>query len=149
MSNYDEKTGIAYGVISANSLDSFVFNEIFDQVYESYSEWLYEQWRKDLQVEYPELSEEEIEDKLLENIELSDIDEIEGEFELDGVKGQLTMLGGAYILFITYSKYSTYAPFCSPCCPGAGDLDSIGKSGKNESNLAWCYNVPPQWLNQE
>lgn len=61
------------------------------------------------------------------------------EFEIEGVKGVTTWLGGGLLLCIFKSPWVTRAKICSPCVPNCGDLDSIAVDGFE------CYDVPPNW----
>lgn len=141
LANINPETGIRYGVISANSINGFVFQDIFDQVYNFFSELCYNEAIEELKIDNPEDAEDE---EKLDEFEQDFFDnfqpeEIWGDFELDGIKGHLSCLGGAYIIFVTESPYTTKAKLCSPCVPNAGDLDSLNENGYT------CYDVPPEW----
>jgi len=65
--------------------------------------------------------------------------------ELEGVKYEVSWLGGAIIVFITESPHTAAVRPCSPCVPGAGDLDSREPIG---SGMV-CYDVPADWRAKE
>ena len=115
MTNYDEKTGISFGVISQNSInlqsiDSWYDN---DSVYDDYVTELEES------VKNGDITDEELEDNLqnydndYHHYYVVDDDGIDAEYFSD--------LNSWYI---TRSPYYTFTKQCSPCCPGAGDLES-------------------------
>lgn len=145
MSNINSETNIRYGVISSNTINQFVFQDIFDLVYDQfYQECL------DLAIEEEGLSNPENDDDY-ENLDIFEQDfadnfspdEIFGDFELDGIKGHLSCLGGSYIIFICESPYITKARLCSPCAPNAGNLDEKDLEGFD------CYDCPADWYEQE
>lgn len=76
---------------------------------------------------------------------LAEIDDSEmsrtGEFE--GVKMILGSLGGAPLLWVTYSPHIAHARLCSPCIPYAGDLDNLDLRGFD------CYGIPPEWYDED
>lgn len=58
---------------------------------------------------------------------------------LDGVKYEISWLGGAPLLFVLKSPVISKAKLCSPCVPNAGDLDSLDEDGYE------CYGIPEYW----
>lgn len=118
--NIDLDTGIRYGVVSANSLDSWIYDEI--------------------ELHYgdpccPHCGSEDLEEQDCGFI-CKDCNKYAKDWEcypdtptyqyIDNgeIKAELNDYNN---LFIFESKYFTYARFCSPCYPGAGDLDSPDK----------------------
>ncbi len=120
MTNTNEKTGVRFGYISSNKLDSEVVQAL---VYDYGTDYSYEEYVK----ENP--NEEDYED--YENDEPS----IEG--LMDGVSYGTSWLGGALNFFIFESPVIVKRALCSPCVPNAGDL---GNPGDFE-----CYGVPEDW----
>ena len=58
---------------------------------------------------------------------------------LDGVKYEISWLGGAPLLWVFESPIISKARLCSPCVPNAGDLDSLDDDGYE------CYGIPEDW----
>lgn len=145
MKNVNPETGIRYGIIHANSLDSEVVNVI--QMYGKDVHW--EDAVRDAKehvnrlVEEGEIPEEEFDSELDDTIESMSNqwydDEPVHEFEMDGVKGRTTWLGGALHIWVFESPVISKARLCSPCVPNCGDLDSLSESGEE------CYDVPKDW----
>ena len=115
MANYDEKTGIAYGVISQNSINLDAINSWYD------NDSVYDEYVKDLEesVKNGEMTEDEMDDNLsnydndYHHYYVVDDDGIDAEYFDD--------LNSWYI---TKSPYYTFTKQCLPCCPGAGDLEA-------------------------
>lgn len=57
----------------------------------------------------------------------------------EGVRYEISHLGGAPILWVLESPIISKARLCSPCCPNAGDLDSLDDDGYE------CYGIPADW----
>jgi hypothetical protein len=141
--NRDLKTGIRYGVIAANSLASWIFDEM-EAVYiarcpECYSE-LGEQWCDGDHC--PTCSEETIEPIALTTDDVYG-DEAEGwilEPSDKRIKVEIGDLGGAMLIWVIESPFVTHASYCSPCVPGGGDLDSPNSAGP----LTYC--LPAEWF---
>ena len=116
--NIDKSTGIRYGVISLNSLDSWVYEDLVpeygcptcpccgDEVRDGTSHDYYCD-----ECEQGYNTEECFSDSPLYHI-LKD-NNYEAHTDYDGIN-----------LFVLESKYYTLVKYCSPCVPGAGDLNS-------------------------
>lgn len=148
MTNYNPETGIPYGVIACDSLDSDLVQELWythgkDLSYEAAVNEFREEVRAELLESDPDLDANEIESEIESRLEWAElqIDEptIEGEYE--GVKYQISWLGGAPLLWVFWSPFVKPHAQCSPCVPGAGDLDSEGDM--------LCYDVPDDWRTHE
>jgi hypothetical protein len=145
MTNYDEKTGIYYGVISQHSLDGDALNEIYNGTDLDY-EYAKEELKKDFVafLESHDLISSWMDVK--NQAEINDMfDPIEERFNEQYESDSPTMRyeEDGYIietsetdLFIIKSPYVTYAPPCSPCAPDAGNLDDAGR-------------VYGQWMDQK
>ena len=125
------ETGIRYGVVSMNSLESWVWEEFYasgtDESYaEAMREWQEEHLgaSKDEEYAYGECLE---------------IEEANWSLTIDGMKLQISWLGGAPLLWVLESQHRATVRLCSPCVPNAGDLNS-----KEEGGFA-CYDVPMDW----
>lgn len=67
---------------------------------------------------------------------------IEGEY--GGVEYRISWLGGAPLLWVIEGPIGTARSLCSPCVPNAADLDSDFSLG---TDLDYeCYVVPRDWL---
>ena len=140
MPNYNPDTGVPYGVIACNSLDSDLVNELW---YTHGTDLSYEEAVRELrnevnaEVEAGELDEDDFDSELDLRAEHIEIDEptIEGVYE--GVHYHISWLGGAPLLWVFESPHINPHAQCSPCVPGAGDLDSEGD--------VLCYDVPDDW----
>ena len=145
MPNVNPDTGIRYGLISAQALHPDIIFEI-----QQYGVDIH--WRDQMdeiraqvnrEVEAGHVAEEDIDDELDLCIERQGDrwydDEPVHEFELQGVRGQTTWLGGALLVWVFESPYQGNYRMCSPCVPNAGDLDNSDPDGVT------CYDVPSAW----
>lgn len=147
--NVNPETLIRYGIISSNSLNSDLVQEL--QMTGKDLHW--EDALADLkaqierEVESGELELEDADDEYTMREERLGDDFYDDEpvhsFEVNGVKGQTTWLGGALLIWIFESPLRTNANLCSPCVPNCGDLDSLNPDGYE------CYTVPEDWKNHE
>jgi hypothetical protein len=129
MPNYDEKTGIRYGVISPHNISSWSLDEIYqngtDPQYESGKEELTRDIKNIL--DRYNFSAGQI-DEVLSPV----IDIFNESYESDGSgimdysdkEYDLHVSGDNFGIFVMRSPYYTYCRGCSPCAPGAGDLNS-------------------------
>ena len=122
MINTNEKTGVRFGYISANSLD---YKVVYEMLYIQGTDYSYKEYLE----EFPE--------ETINNYE-NDEPYIEG--EMDGVKYSTSWMGGALCFFILESPHQTTCALCSPCVPNAGDLNNIGDDYTTVS-----YDVPKDW----
>ena len=133
--NINEKTGIRYGIISANALHGDVIHDLMCG-----KDITYENALKD----FIDSSNYESDDEMMELIEdfndsyYPDEPHIEG--EINGVKYVTCWLGGALNFFILESPHVVKANLCSPCVPNAGNLDDLDPEGYD------TYGVPKDWL---
>ena len=58
---------------------------------------------------------------------------------LEGVKYEISWLGGAPLLFCLESPVISKARLCSPCVPNAGSLEDLDDEGYE------CYGIPDEW----
>ena len=140
--NFNPATGIAFGYIAANSLDSDLVDELMygsqakDLTYqEQLSELL------DVQRREAEESGEPFDEVVAEHAFNDSYEAMEStiEGELDGVRYQSSWLGGALHFWIFKSPDVGHFRPCSPCVPGAADLGSPSKNG------ILGYDVPVDW----
>lgn len=149
-SNTDPETGIRYGIIAANGLDPEIIERIQSTGRDVHWEQRLEELRLETNADVEDglISEDEFDASLDRRIEeCSDRfydDEPVHEFEIDGVKGQTTWLGGALMVWVFDSPHTGVFRLCSPCVPNCCDLnspvdvlrDKVGEIG---------YDVPPDW----
>lgn len=153
--NYDEKTGVFYGVISQNS----VMPEAADEFYQLGRDLSFEEWRKEIKQAIAALIKdhnlgyytEAMTKDLIE--EISDVleDRINDTYENDDPRllyeecGYLIEKCLVNDFIVIKSPFVTWAPPCSPCVPAAGNLDDairrwerspVPRYGWNEATLA-------------
>jgi hypothetical protein len=124
--NYDEKTGIHYGVISPNSISAETLNDLIDRSVDT----IYESAKDDLLRDFTSFCDDH-------NIDVSciDTDQIVDGFnqkyendyhgyEYEDKEYSLHICDDNFGIFVIRSPYYTYTKQCSPCAPNAGDLNS-------------------------
>lgn len=159
MSNYDEKTGIRYGVISPHSISSWSLNDIYDQG----TDPIYESGKKEFEDGLKEVIREYCDNNA--NLDIADndinIDSImdqwndnysgndSGIMDYSDSEYDLHVSGDNFGIFVMRSPYYTYCRGCSPCAPGAGDLDSpIEKDPEYPlSGMTLC--LGPEWFDKD
>lgn len=146
--NIHPETGIAYGYISANALDSDVVDELMygaqaiNETEQEAREEFIREWRS--KVNDGSLDEDEPDD--YEWQEFWDRYEeyepvVHG--ELEGVKYASSWLGGTLNFFIFESPHITdKARTASPCVPNCGILDELDGDVRS-------YDVPPEWRRKD
>ncbi len=149
--NTNSKTGIRFGVIAVNNLNSDVVEDLWygygavDLSYQAAMEELDAEIGReaDRLIETGELQAEDRDwyvdretDKRRDDIQI-DEPTIEGTYE--GVQYQIDWLGGAPLLFVFESPFKGRFQICSPCVPNAVSLESPSDVG------AEGYDVPPDW----
>jgi hypothetical protein len=148
--NTNPETGIRYGIISSQSLHSEIIHEIQSIGSDIYFEEACDDIRMSLEGVLRDYMPKENIDEIAEDAinrfgENYEHDEPVHEFILNGVKGRTTWLGGALHVWIFDSPYLTHRGLCSPCVPNCGDLDSKF----NDEGGYKCYDVPPDWRDEE
>lgn len=148
--NLDHETGIRYGVVSMNSLNSWVYEEFM-----AHGESLtMREIEEDFRAENPDAGDDAVADYLSE----VQIEEENFRLERDGMILELSHLGGAPIIFVVKSpRVVSVGSLCSPCCPGAADLDSDEKTDVSDmhpdirANMTGhlAYDVPAEWYGQD
>lgn len=192
--NTNPKTGIRYGVISLNSLDPDLGNDLFyngrnlseeealdelrveagerfddvkEEAEDAYGDGDREQFIEDFiatklarhhnvsTARYVPTDREEYIDWVVEREGDFMIDEPFIEGECEGVKYQISWLGGAPLLWVTEGPIGYANQLCSPCVPNAADLDGgfiPGNSDDEKRTMTegyMCYVVPKDWLRGE
>lgn len=154
MTNTDPDTGIRYGIIAANSLDPEIVERIQSTGRDVHWEQRLEELRLETNADVEDglISEDEFDASLDRRIEECSNrfydDEPVHEFEIEGVIGRTTWLGGALLVWVFKSPFCSYYPECSPCVPGAGNLDGK-RSPDSEARGVMTYDVPADWRYQE
>jgi hypothetical protein len=153
MPNFDETTGIRYGVISPHSISSFALDDIYnngtDTICESGKQELLDdikQFCEDHYLKFDRINTDSFEDQYYEHYENSD-----GQMDYSDNEYTLHVSGDNFGIFVMRSPYYTYCRGCSPCAPGAGDLDSPMTSydGPISTNYDKALCLAPDWFDKE
>ena len=136
--NVNPETGIRYGIISANSLDGEL---VQDLLYYEGEDLSLKEAEEEIKIAMREegVTEEDWDRTLDDRLSDVYIDEPIVEGECEGVKYCTSWLGGALHFWIFESPRIGLYSECSPCCPNAGNLDSPNDDGVE------CYDVPEGW----
>lgn len=139
MDNYNEQTGIRYGVMDARNA-----HYTTDDAFGNWENISYNAWREEISrtlaaaihnalddtTNIDTDQAREFADEIIGNLDLErESDEDTLEEKTEDHHYQISYLGGAPLLWTLASKYATRCRSCSPCCPGAGDLDHPDKDG--------------------
>ena len=149
MPNYNVKTGIPFGYISASALDSDIVDsliygngttEFHDISWQEACEQGVADYRRSNLDESEDLADSEILDIIQDDLAESMGD---SEIHVEGIYGNVhyatSWLGGALNFFIFESPYVTNcARKASPCVPNAAILDTLDGTERG-------YDVPPEW----
>ena len=126
MPNYDEKTGIHYGVISPNSISSYALEDIYekgtDTICENGKQELLDDLKEfceDHNLNFDRINTDSFEDQYYEHYESDG----SGIMDYEDQEYTLHVSGDNFGIFVIKSPYYTFTKQCSPCAPGAGDLD--------------------------
>lgn len=141
--NYDPKTGVAFGVISAQVLDSDLVDQLLyggqaiNHTYRLQKAEAILRARRDAMEAGKPFGEDEEEDasEIFAERFSSDEDYITGTWQ--NVDYGSSWFGGALHFVIMASPFTRECAVCSPCMPGAGDLHSHGN--------VLTYDVPTAW----
>lgn len=146
MVNINPNTGIAYGCISAQSLDNDLVHDLmfgpqandlsYDPALDEYMEKQKADWME-IEGSLDNFPYDEFEEYFEHTYEGCDEPIIEG--EINGVKYRTFWLGGALHFWIFESPHIGLFQPCSPCVPGAADLDNPSNNGIKG------YDVPDSW----
>jgi len=146
MPNYDEKTGIAYGVISPNALNGDALNDIYangnDPHYENGKEELIDDliaFCENHDIRFDRINTDSFIDEFSDSYQGND----DGQWDYSDNDYELHVSGDGFGIFVMKSPYYTYCRKCSPCAPGAGDLntpvDIVGlEIESNRGQKAYC-----------
>lgn len=150
--NINPNTGVAYGVISARSLDPEIIAMIEDNGDNVSEQNAEDEIRREInaEIEGGKLEADAFGDEMEKRIQRWHENSDEHvyryvEYDDDGkieVEVYSTWLGGAQLLYVIQSPHLCSAAPCSPCCPNAGDLDNRYENGDRGVT---CYDVPPDW----
>jgi len=146
MPNYDEETGIRYGIISPHSISGFAL----DDVYSNGIDPIYEAGKTELLKDIEAFCEDH-------NISFEDIDTDsfidaysngygecgDGQCDYSDNDYTLHVSGDNFGIYVIKSPYYTFCRGCSPCAPGAGDLDNPSDDGEK------TYCLDKSWFDDE
>lgn len=149
--NTHPETGIPYGVIALNSVNSDVAADLWCKGTNVSEKEAIKEFSDDIRNELEALNEgleplgeDDIQAEIEKRLEKEEFDceepYIEGSYE--GVKYGIRWLGGAPLLWVYFSPFVGRHAQCSPCIPGAGNLDTPLDAGFE------CYDVPSEWRNK-
>ena len=129
MPNYDEKTGIHYGMISPNSVMAEVMNDLqisgIDPVYVESKNTFMDKITSVLdEYGFSAGHKDEILEPALDVFNETYTDDGSGIFDYSDKEYTLHNSGDNFGLYVIKSPYYTFCRQCSPCAPGAGDLDA-------------------------
>lgn len=134
MPNFDETTGIRYGVISPHNISSFALDDIYNEGTDPQYESAKEDFENGLKSAIKEFCDNNSNMRLDDrHIDIDQImDQWNDHYESDGSgimdysdkEYDLHVSGDNFGIFVMRSPYYTYCLNCSPCAPGAGDLDN-------------------------
>ena len=135
--NTNLATGIAFGYVASNELDSEVVHELLyghNAIDHNYQAWLAEKAVRDAAIE-AEGGEPDENEEYEDNGQDASVSGI-----YEGVTYQSSTLGGALNFFITESPVTTdLANHASPCVPNCGILS------KDMDGSTTSYSVPSDW----
>lgn len=134
MPNYNQETGLPFGVVSGNKLNPDLLDELYFAALGIEQTRLLDEEAL-ARAENGQSLDEDWQDEFLEGC---CIDEPSAHFEHEGIHVQYSWLGGAPIVFSFNGPVQNVASYCSPCVPGAADLDS--SLGDIE-----CHGFPADW----
>lgn len=135
--NIDVETGIRFGVINANELDPWFWEEV-EEIYNptcpSCGTGLPDEFNINEDNICPECKEEiDHDEQYGDSPDLTILNK-------DGYEGVVDSYND---LVLTKSPYYTHAQFCSPCAPGAGSLSNPCESGPK------TYCLGHEWFESE
>ena len=155
MPNYDEKTGIHFGVISPNNICQETLNDLCDKSTDTIYEESKNEMIKDLNAfcDNHGLSIHNIPaDEIIEEWNQSYQNDNHG-YEYEDQEYTLKICDDNFGIFVIKSPYYTYTRLCSPCAPNAGDLDNPIKADhrcKDITNTgAKTYCLPREFFDSE
>ena len=156
MPNFDEKTGIRYGVISPHNISSYSLDEIYQKGTDPY----YESGKKELEEKIDSFFQDvgNLSDEVKESLEDQIVTEwFEGYENPDGAMDysdseyDLHVSGDNFGIFVMRSPYYTYCRGCSPCAPGAGDLNNSFDPDEHEITEGYHRSLclGHEWFDQD
>lgn len=126
MPNFDEKTGIRYGVISPHSVSSWSLDEVYQNGTDPHWENAKAELIDDIKnlcenhgIAFDRIDTDQFVDEMSDHFESCG----DGQMDYSDKDYDLHVSGDNFGIFVMRSPYYTYCRDCSPCAPGAGDLD--------------------------
>lgn len=151
MPNFDEKTGIRYGVISPHSISSFALDDIYNNGTDPHYEYCKQEIINDLKqfcedhnIDYDRIDPDQFVDAGLENYDNQD-----GQMDYSDKDYDLHISGDNFGIFVMRSPYYTFCRGCSPCAPGAGDLDNPVDKNQEFPEMGKTLCLGPEWFDEE
>jgi hypothetical protein len=156
MPNYDEKTGIRYGVISPHAISNFALDEIYtngtDPQYEEGKTRLTDDITKILNGYGFSVGQiDEVLSPVIDIFNESYENDGSGIMDYSDKDYDLHVSGDNFGIFVMRSPYYTFCRGCSPCAPGAGDLNNPLNTDEHEvldiGDRALC--LGPEWFDTD
>ena len=158
MPNFDEKTGIRYGVISPHNIGQNSEYDLYGGP--NCTDPYYESGKKELEEKIDSffLDIGNLSDEVKESLKDQIITEWfvgyenpDGAMDYSDKDYDLHVSGDNFGIFVMKSPYYTYCRDCSPCAPGAGDLnapvDIPEFTEMDNGDRALC--LGPEWFDQD
>jgi len=161
MPNFDEKTGIRYGVISPNAVgqnseyDLYEGPNCTDPQYEGARNEIIRVLDTVFEIAciYSEEKQVAIRDEILECFSDHYDGSSDGQMDYSDDEYDLHVSGDNFGIFVMRSPYYTYCGNCSLCAPGAGDLDNpIDKDTGSFPADPYLYRalcLGPEWFDED
>ena len=156
MTNFDEKTGIRYGVISPHSISPYALDDIYQRGTDPH----YENAISELKAYAGEIAmnspvpisddaQERIADILIEEFNNGTCENSDGQMDYSDKEYDLHVSGDNFGIFVMRSPYYTYCRGCSPCAPGAGSLDNPYTEWPDMDAWDKTLCLGPEWFDTE
>jgi hypothetical protein len=127
MPNYDEKTGIHYGVISPNALNQDALNDLYTEGTDPHYQDGLKELLSDIEalcdnhgIHFGRVDTGSFVDEYTDHYEGCG----DGQCDYEDKEYTLHISGDNFGIFVIRSPYYTYCRQCSPCAPNAGDLNN-------------------------
>jgi hypothetical protein len=152
LANVDPETGISYGVISLNSIDSYTLEDI----YQNGEDLSYKAAREEAEKEFsmlkynPDgtpLDDDYLESAMQEWDEAYQNDNDAYLYTSEGITVQTS--GDGSTLWVFKSPYTRLVSQCSPCVPNAGDLNTETAKWNSQGAPVNAYDLPQTWLRND
>lgn len=156
MPNYDEKTGIRYGVISPHTISQYALDDIYssgtDPYYESGKTELMDDLKSFCEshnLNYERMYRDDVFQPFIDEYTEDYPGNEDGTMDYSDKEYDLHVSGDNFGIFVMKSPYYTMCRGCSPCAPGAGDLNSPYTEWPDMDQCDKALCLGPEWFNEE